>query len=282
MNILTFDIEEWFHILDNDSTKTAAQWRRYESRIHINMERIFKLLNDTGVKATFFILGWIAQEYPDVVRKIVDSGYEIGSHTQNHQLVYEQDSKTFSEEVERSIKTLEDISGKKVRCFRAPGFSIREDNRWAFDVLVKEGISMDSSVFPAPRAHGGFPSYTANAPAYIKYDGIVLKEFPISYANVLGKPVIYSGGGYFRLFPYFFIKRWAKNAPYLMTYFHPRDFDAGQPMIGELSLKRKFRSYVGISGAYNKLKNLLNDFDFIDIDGADKLIDWEKADVVAV
>lgn len=282
MNILTFDIEEWFHILDNDSTKTATEWQSYESRIHTNMERIFKVLDDTGVKATFFILGWIAEKHPDVVKKIVSNGYEIGTHTYAHQLIYEQSYKTFSDDIERSIKTLEDISGKKVRCFRAPGFSIREDNRWAFDVLVKFGISIDSSIFPAPRAHGGFPSYTYNAPAYIQYDGVRLKEFPISYTNILGRPFAYSGGGYFRLSPYFCIKQWAKKASYLMTYFHPRDFDTGQPMIRELSLVRKFKSYIGISGAYNKLNMLLNDFEFIDIDGADKLINWEEAKIVSV
>jgi len=282
MNILTFDIEEWFHILDNDSTKTAQEWQQYESRIHGNMERILKVLDDTGIKATFFCLGWIVEKYPDVIKTIVNKGYEIGTHTYMHQLIYEQNPKIFSMDIERSIKTLEDISGKKVRCFRAPGFSIREDNRWVFDILVNMGISIDSSIFPAPRSHGGFASYKTNIPALIQYDGIQLKEFPISYTNILGKPFAYSGGGYFRFFPYSFIKQWTKNSSYIMTYFHPRDFDAGQPVIKNLPLNRKFKSYVGISGAFKKLNRFFNDFEFIDIDSADKLIDWDNARVITV
>ncbi|GHV74604.1 polysaccharide deacetylase [Spirochaetia bacterium] len=282
MNILTFDIEEWFHILDNDSTKTVKEWQQYESRIHSNMDRIFKILEDTGVKATFFCLGWIVEKYPDIIKDIINKGYEVGTHTVMHQLIYEQNPKVFSRDIERSIKYLEDIGGKKVRCFRAPGFSVREDNRWIFDILVNLGISIDSSIFPAPRAHGGFSSYKTDNSALIQYDGIRLKEFPISYANILGKPYAYSGGGYFRFFPYFCIKQWAKKSSYVMTYFHPRDFDTGQPMIKNLPLIRKFKSYVGISGAYKKLNRFLNDFEFVDIDGADKLIDWENARVITI
>ena len=282
MNILTFDIEEWFHILDNDSTKTAKEWQQYESRIHSNMERIFTVLDATGVKATFFCLGWIVEKYPNVIKAIVDKGYEVASHTDTHQLIYEQNPKAFSTDIEHSIKTLEDISGRKVRCFRAPGFSVREDNRWVFDILVNLGISIDSSIFPAPRSHGGFSSYKADIPALIQYDGIRLKEFPISYASILGRPFVYSGGGYFRLFPYCCIKHWAKKSPYVMTYFHPRDFDTGQPVIENLPLSRKFKSYIGLRGALKKLKSFLNDFEFIDIDAADKLIDWENASVITV
>lgn len=282
MNILTFDIEEWFHILDNDSTKTAREWQQYESRIHINMERIFNALGETDVKATFFCLGWIVEKYPDIVKMIVNKGYEVGTHTDMHQLVYEQLPKVFKKDLERSIKTLEDVGGKKVRCFRAPGFSVREDNCWVFDILINLGITIDSSIFPTPRAHGGFPSYKTNIPAFIQYNGIRLKEFPISYTNFFGKPYVYSGGGYFRFFPYFFIRKCVNKSPYVMAYFHPRDFDTGQPVIKELSPIRKFKSYVGISGAYNKLKRFLNDFEFMDIDGADKSIDWENARVITV
>jgi len=282
MNILTFDIEEWFHILDNDSTKTAKEWQQYESRIYPNMERIFGVLDEIGVKATFFCLGWIVEKYPDIIKAIVKKNYEVGTHTDMHQLVYDQNPKVFSNDIEHSIKTLEDVSGRKVRCFRAPGFSVREDNRWVFDILFKLGITIDSSIFPAPRAHGGFSSYKADTPAFIQYDGIRLKEFPISYKNILGKPYVYSGGGYFRFFPYCFIKKWAKKDTYVMTYFHPRDFDAEQPVIKNMPLSRKFKSYIGISKAYDKLKKFLNDFEFIDIDGADKLIDWDNTRVITI
>jgi polysaccharide deacetylase family protein (PEP-CTERM system associated) len=282
MNILTFDIEDWFHILDNDSTKTAVEWSRYESRIHANMERIFSLLDETKVKATFFCLGWMVEKYPDIIKAIVAQGYEVGTHTTMHQLVYDQNPKIFAGDLEHSIKTLEDISGQKVRCFRAPGFSVREDNRWVFDILVSQGIEIDCSIFPASHAHGGFPSYKAISPTLIQYDGIRLKEFPISYTSILGKPFIYSGGGYFRLFPYPVIKHWAKQTSYLMTYFHPRDFDAKQPVIADLPFNRKFKSYVGLSGAYHKLQKLLGDFEFIDIAIADSLIDWEQVRTITV
>ena len=282
MNILTFDIEDWFHILDNDSTRTEKEWRLYESRIYANMERILNLLDDTGIKATFFCLGWIAEKYPEIIKNIVNKGYEVGSHTYMHQLIYEQNPRVFSKDIERSIKTLEDISGQKIRCFRAPGFSIREDNRWIFDILCSLGITIDSSVFVAPRSHGGFASYKASIPAIIQYDGIRLKEFPINYTNILGNRFVYSGGGYFRLLPYFCIKKWAKKSSYVMAYFHPRDFDKDQPVIKNLSLRRKIKSYIGISGAYNKLKKFLNDFEFVDIDSADKLIDWDNARVITV
>jgi polysaccharide deacetylase family protein (PEP-CTERM system associated) len=282
MNILTFDIEEWFHILDNDSTKTRNEWVHYESRIHANIERIFNLLDTVKVRATFFCLGWIAENYPDIIKAVVDRGYEVGTHTTMHQLIYEQNPQAFALDLDRSVKTLEDISGQKVRCFRAPGFSIREDNRWVFDILVSQGIEIDSSIFPAPRAHGGFPSYKAIAPALIQYDGIRLKEFPITYTSIMGRPVMYSGGGYFRFFPYYCIKHWVRQTSYLMTYFHPRDFDATQPRIPGLPLSRIFKSYVGLGSAFHKFQRLLSDFDFIDIATADTLIDWETARTITI
>lgn len=280
MKILTFDIEEWFHILDNKSTQTESQWNSFESRIHQNMGRIFEQLKRNKVKATFFCVGWIAEKYPEVVKEIVERGYEIGSHTRMHQLVYTQSPQEFKTDVEHSIKTLQDLSGEKVKYFRAPGFSITEENKWAFEILAELGIETDCSVFPAARAHGGFPSYKEPKPSIIKYQGISLKEMPINYSIFFGKPVIFSGGGYFRLFPYPLIKKWTRESNYVMTYFHPRDFDAGQPVIEDLSHARKFKSYVGLKGAEKKLDKWLRDFEFVDIQTADNLINWEKVPVV--
>jgi polysaccharide deacetylase family protein (PEP-CTERM system associated) len=274
MKILTFDIEAWFHILDNSSTKTEMEWSNYESRIHKNMERVFSVLDETNSKATFFVLGWIAEKYPEIVREICEKGYEIGSHTTSHQLVYEQTKDEFYQDVNRSIKTLEDISGQKVRMFRAPGFSITEKNKWAFEVLFNLGIEIDSSVFPAARAHGGMPSYGASEPSILQYNGVELKEFPINVHSVLGKDVIFSGGGYFRVFPYSLIKKWTKKDNYVMSYIHPRDMDPNQPMIKNLTLSRKFKSYVGLKNAEEKLKKWLTDYDFIDLSTANLKIDW--------
>jgi polysaccharide deacetylase family protein (PEP-CTERM system associated) len=282
MNILTFDIEEWFHILDHDSTKSSAEWAQYESRIHQNMERILGILDAVKVKATFFCLGWVAEKYPEIIKEIAVRGYEVGTHTTMHQLIYEQCPRDFEQDLAHSIKTLEDITGKKVRCFRAPGFSIREENKWAFEVLAAQGIEIDSSIFPAPRAHGGFPSYKEAFPSILRYNKITLKEFPINYTTILTKPIIYSGGGYFRLFPYLCIRHWVRGASYLMTYFHPRDFDATQPRISTLPLIRIFKSYVGLKTAFDKLRKLFEDFDFVDIAEADKMIDWNNVQVVTI
>jgi len=279
MNILTFDIEEWFHILDNYSTKTINEWKKYEVRIHQNMERIFSILEKTNTKATFFCLGWIAETYPEVVREIVSRGYETGSHTRMHQLVFEQKPVEFKKDVEHSIKTLEDITGKKVKHFRAPGFSITENETWAFEILSELGIETDCSVFPAPRAHGGFPSYGQAVPSILANNGIELKELPINYTMIMGKPLIFSGGGYFRLAPYSLIKKWTQQSDYVMSYLHPRDFDVNQPVIKELSITRKLKSYVGLKGAMAKLEQWLTDFEFIDISTAVKQIDWEKVPV---
>lgn len=282
MNILTFDVEEWFHLLDNDSTRSEAEWVRYPVRIYENMDRIFRILEDTDTKATFFIIGWIARTYPDLVRRIADK-YEIGSHTMNHQLVWQQDRATFKEDVSSSIKMLEDITGKPVKYFRSPGFSIRESEAWAFDVIKECGIEIDCSVFPAPHAHGGLPSYGKGVPSIIRHGSVEIKEFPITTKELLGHHIIFSGGGYFRLFPYSLIKKWAKeNSEYMLSYIHPRDLDAGQPMIKELSAARKFKSYVGLKGAERKLRRMLTDFKFTDMSTAANEIDWSKVPVVTL
>ena len=280
MNILTFDIEEWFHILDNNETKGLDQWAKFECRIHNNMKIIFNIIEKYNVSATFFIVGWIAEKYPEIVKEISDRGYEIGSHTHLHQLIYEQDRKVFYKDVEKSIKTLQDCTGKRIRYFRAPGFSITENNKWAFKVLYELGIEIDASVFPAGRAHGGFPLYTENTPSILKYDGIQLKEFPINTYKLFNKPLIFSGGGYFRLLPYKYIKSFTKKSKYVMTYFHPRDFDYNQPLVPGLSLSRRLKSYVGLRKCKPKLEQWLDDFEFVDIKTANEMINWDKAPIV--
>lgn len=280
MKILTFDIEEWFHILDNKKTKSIKEWNNFDSRIHLGMDLIYDILEKTEKSATFFIVGWIAEKYPEIIREISNRGFEIGSHTHLHQLVYEQDRKTFYNDVKKSIYTLEDCTGKKVSSFRAPGFSITKNNKWAFEFLHELGITKDSSVFPAGRSHGGLPSYSQAIPSLINYNGIKLKEFPINTHNILGKPFIFSGGGYFRLLPYKIIQNLTLKSQYIMTYFHPRDFDGEQPLIPGLSLPRRFKSYVGIKKCKPKLETWLNDFDFIDLHQADLSINWDKVPVV--
>tara|TARA_B110000090_G_scaffold59320_1_gene67804 strand:+ start:4224 stop:5072 length:849 start_codon:yes stop_codon:yes gene_type:complete len=274
MKILTFDIEDWFHILDNKETKSSSEWSKFDSRIRIGMDLIYDVLEKTETSATFFVVGWMAEKYPEIIREISDCGFEIGSHTHLHQLAYDQDRKTFYNDVEKSIKTLEDCTGKKVTSFRAPGFSITKNNKWAFEVLHELGVTKDSSVFPAGRSHGGLPSFSSSIPSIIEYNGIKLKEFPINTHTILGKPFIFSGGGYFRLLPYKIIENWTNQSNYVMTYFHPRDFDIHQPIVPGLSLSRRFKSYVGIKNCKPKLEKWLRSFDFIDLNQADQKINW--------
>lgn len=280
MNILTFDVEEWFHLLDNDSTRSEEQWKRYEVRIHENIDRIFRILEETDTKATFFIIGWIAKTYPEVVRRIAEK-YEIGSHTMTHQLVWQQTPDEFRHDVEASIKLLQDLTGQPVKYFRAPGFSIRESEAWAFEILNDLGIEVDCSVFPAHHAHGGMATYGKGIPAIIDVNGKQIKEFPISTREIRGNHIIYSGGGYFRLFPYWLIRKWAReDTDYLLSYIHPRDLDYGQPMIKELPLSRKFKSYVGLKGAEAKLRKFLTEFKFTDLSSAVESHDWNKSKII--
>ena len=276
MRILTFDIEEWFHLLDNPASKTEDQWKNFDSRIRLEMDLIFDILEKTEKSATFFIVGWMAETHPEIIREISDYGFEIGSHTHLHQLVYEQDRKTFYDDVKKSITIIEDCIGKKVKSFRAPGFSITKKNLWAFEVLHELGITKDSSIFPAIRAHGGLPSYNFSTPSILEYNGIQLKEFPINMYSILGKPFSFSGG-YFRLLPYELIKSFTKRSNYVMSYFHPRDFDYDQPLVPGLSTLRKFKSYVGLKNCKKKLERWLNDFDFVDLNQVDQSINWNDA-----
>jgi len=280
MKILTFDIEEWFHILDYSNVRNVKNWSNYESRIQENMETIFKILDSSNVSATFFVVGWIADKYPNIIKKISDLGFEVGSHTHSHQLSFELDRKSFFKDVERSIYTLEDTTGKKVKSFRAPGFSITEKNKWAFEVLYELGIEKDSSVFPAKRAHGGLQSYKYTTPSLLEYNGVQLKEFPINTFNIFNHHIVFSGGGYFRLLPYPLINTMTKKSSYIMSYFHPRDFDYNQPLLTGLSLPRKFKSYVGLKNCRPKLERWLSDYDFIDLNTANNEINWDTAHII--
>ena len=276
MKILTFDIEDWFHILDNSATQNEENWKDFPSRLNVGMDIIHETIEKTNQSATFFVLGWIAEKYPNIVRKIKDLGYEVGSHSHMHQLAYNQNRDSFKQDIERSVKTLEDCVSKKITSFRAPGFSITNQNKWAFEILAELGIETDCSVFPAARAHGGIPQYGLAKPSILSYNGIKLREFPINTVNIFGKPMVFSGGGYFRLFPYAKIKSWTQKSDYVMTYFHPRDFDFNQPLIPGLSLSRRFKSYVGLKNCQNKLKQWLIDFDFMDLNSAKSLINWDE------
>ena len=282
MKVLTFDIEDWFHVLDNPETSSPSSWGKMPSRLEAGVDRILSLLSDTNQPATFFCLGWVAENYPGVVKKILNSGHHLATHSHTHQLAYNQSKIQFEEDLLRSIDTLQQVSGKKIDTYRAPGFSITEKNLWAFEVLHRLGIENDCSVFPASRAHGGIPEYSMACPSLIEYENVTLRSLPINTSKILGKNIVYSGGGYFRLLPLWYLKRRFTNDNYIMTYFHPRDFDPHQPMVPGLSVFRKFKSYVGLSRAYSKLEFLLRDHQFINVDMAVKTVTWDNVDKVVL
>jgi polysaccharide deacetylase family protein (PEP-CTERM system associated) len=280
MNVLTFDIEEWFHILDNRSTRSCLQWEGFESRIEANMPRLLDFLTGQGQKATFFCLGWIAEKHPAIVREIDGLGHEIGTHSHMHQLVYTQSREEFKTDLERSVKTLEDLTGKKVRSYRAPGFSITKQTPWAFDILRECGIEIDCSIFAARRAHGGYGDFSWRGPCRVNRGGETIKEFPLCPFDAGPFRIVFSGGGYFRIMPYGLIRLMMKRSDYAMVYLHYRDFDPGQRVLEDLPLHRRFKSYVGIKGAFRKLQKLLADFEFTDLRTAEGLVDWDNTPIV--
>lgn len=280
MNILSFDIEDWYNC---DFITPDLNWEQFEVRIYEGVERILQALQERNIKATFFCLGWVAEKHPKVIQWMHEQGHQLACHSYKHELAYRFDRKGFKNDTEKAKKLIEDVIGAPVNAYRAPGFSIRKENTWAFEVLAELGFEYDCSIFPAAHDYGGFPDFGVSEPVMLQLqNGTRLKEFPMSTKTFMGKQLVFSGGGFFRLFPYWVIKRWAKQSPYLMTYFHPRDFDAGQPVMQTLPPMRKFKSYVGLKNAFPKFERFLDDFEFISVLQADKKIDWDKARIVKI
>jgi len=280
MNILTFDIEDWYNC---DFITPDLNWDKYEVRIYEGVERILQELENRRLKATFFCLGWIAEKHPDVIRSIHMQGHHVGCHSYQHELTYDLDPKSFRYNTEKSKKLIEDLIGESINVYRAPGFSITKHNTWALEILVELGFEYDCSLFPAAHDYGSFDSFGKAEPAILKFsNGVQIKEFPINNKRILTKNFVFSGGGFFRFYPYWLIKYWARSSSYMMTYFHCRDFDPKQPMIESLPLVRKFKSYVGLSTSFVKFQKLLNDFEFVSVDNADKLINWGNVRVLQV
>ena len=279
MNILTIDVEEWFHC---DFISKGHNWSNYEVRIHNSTDFILDVLTLYNRKATFFILGWVADKYPDIIRKIYSHGHEIGCHSMKHELVYKLTPSEFRKDTRIAIDTIENIIGEKVILYRAPAFSITKDTPWAFEILSELGITHDSSVFPAKHDYGGFPNFRNREPSFIETNGILIKEFPINTLDIFNQSIVFSGGGYFRLIPYYLIKKWAAKSNYVMSYFHPRDFDKDQPVLQHLPLIRKFKSYYGLKGSGTKFDRYISDFKTSSMLDASKKCDWTKANKIII
>ena len=280
MNILTFDIEEWFHIKFDEEFFDDTYFDSFEKRLEKNMHFILDLLDNNHQKATFFCLGWVARKYPSVVIEIDKRGHEIGSHSDMHKLLFSLNRQEFKEDLNNSISSIESLINKKVKYYRAPSFSITNKNSWVFEELINFGIEIDCSIFPAKRSNGGFKNFISNKPSIIKTnDNKEIKEFPINTIKILNKNIIFSGGGYFRLLPYNMLRRFMRNSNYVMTYFHPRDFDPKQPILNNLSPIQYFKSYIGLRGSRKKIESLLSEFNFLSLGEANKLIDWSKSPI---
>ena len=278
MNILTFDIEDWYNC---DFITTDFNWDKYEVRIYEGLERILQELASRNLKATFFCLGWVAEKHPDVIRMIHAKGHHVGCHSYQHELSFRFDRDSFKKDTEKSKKLIEDIIGESINAFRAPGFSISEKNIWALEVLSELGFKYDCSLFPAAHDYGGFASYGKAEPTILQLaNGNQLKEFPINIKRFFYWSVVFSGGGFFRFYPYSLIHFWASQSNYMMTYFHTRDFDPDQPMIDSLPIMRKFKSYVGLKTSFAKFQRLLNDYEFVSLEEANDKINWEKTRVI--
>ena len=290
MNILTFDIEEWA-LAKTGGYGTAERYAEYDAFLN----RILDILDERGIKATCFCTGLMAKDFPQVVKLIQSRGHEIGCHSNQHTWMNKMTEAEAREDTHVAVSALEQCIGQKVLSYRAPAFSIGEGNKWMFDILANEGISNDSSAFPAARDFGGFPAFQSQVPCTIKYAGVELKEYPISMTSFMGKQVAYSGGGYFRFFPLSFVHGRMAKSDYTMCYFHINDLlpeKGGVPSKEEYeeyykeagTLKNRYMRYIktnlGKSGAWNKLEKLIKKEVFININQADESIDWANSPTV--
>ena len=266
MFVLTFDIEDWFHVLDNEQTRNEEQWLNLPRKVERGVEMILDCLDRQSVRGTFFILGWVAREHPDLVREIARRGHDIGCHSYAHQLVYEQSPAEFEADLARALDEIQACTGEQCISYRAPGFSIKRANTWAFEILDKHGIENDSSLFLGPRAHGGFDGLDCDGPfnLLLPSDNVVAM-WPLVGKSVLGRNVILSGGGYFRLAPYWMLRRLFSASDYQMTYFHPRDFDARVDDVPGVSRFRQWKLSVGSGTALAKLEALLSEYKFVSL-----------------
>lgn len=264
-NVLSVDVEDWFHILEVDSAPDVENWIRMESRVEKNFYSMLDVFDTAGVKATCFFLGWIAEKLPKLAKEADERGHEIACHGYSHQLIYTQTRKEFAEDISKSKKILEDTIGKHVLGYRAPGFSIIESTKWAFDELSNAGYLYDSSIFPTARGHGGIADAKTHPHKIHSENGDII-EFPITVITFIWKKMCFFGGGYLRIFPYFLIRHYSnavnKEGRPVIYYIHPREIDPKHPRL-PMGFYRYFKSYVNLRTTINKIKRLINEEEFL-------------------
>jgi len=266
INAFTVDVEDYFQVEAFSGVINRNTWDDFSCRVEANTDIILKLLDDANVKGTFFVLGWIAKRYPGVVKKISEMGHEVSSHGMSHQLIYNQDQNVFRNETIDSKKLLEDLSQQPVNGYRAATYSITNKSLWALDVLCEAGFKYDSSIFPIVHDRYGISGINTEPHVLVTEKNNSIVEFPISvYKNRLFNLPI-SGGGYFRLFPYFFTKNMLKSLnkknKEFVFYIHPWEVDNKQPVVDDISRFTKFRHYNNIDQCKDRLEKLLQDFRF--------------------
>jgi polysaccharide deacetylase family protein (PEP-CTERM system associated) len=264
VNYLTIDVEDYYQVAAFEKVIHPSMWESFPSRVEQNTTRILDLFDTHGVKGTFFVVGWTAERFPGLVKDIVARGHEIGCHSYLHQKIYNQTPEEFRQDTKKSKDILEQVSGRAVVGYRAPTYSITKKSLWALDILQELGFKWDSSIFPTIHDNYGIPDAPRFAYKLPDHDMI---EYPISTALFLGRRIPVAGGGYFRIFPYWFTKmalariNEVEQQPFIF-YLHPWEVDPGQPKIAYAGWKSNFRHYRNLDQTKERLGRLLRDFSF--------------------
>jgi len=265
-NALTVDVEDYFHVAALAPCISRDSWTSRESRVVGNTRNLLAIFEQFGVRGTFFVLGWVAEQYPQLIREIAARGHEIGCHGFSHRLVYEQSPEEFYEETRHAKNLLEDITGSAVLGYRAASYSIVRESLWALDILVELGFVYDSSIFPVHHDRYGIPDAERIPHRLSTPNKKIIVEWPLSTAKVFGFSLPVSGGGYFRLFPYW-LTSWGlasinrrEQRPFIF-YLHPWEIDPAQPRVAASWLSR-FRHYTNLGKCEERLRRLLGEFQF--------------------
>ncbi len=263
-NYLTIDVEDYYQVSAFEGVIRPEEWHGQESRVENNTGTILRILAERGIKATFFIVGWVAERYPQLVRDIAGGGHEIGCHSYLHRRIYTLTPEEFRDDTLKAKAILEEVGGRPVLGYRAPTYSITHRSLWALDILQELGFRYDSSIFPIHHDMYGI----SDAPRFpYKLPDHDMMEYPISTALFLGRKIPVSGGGYFRLFPYWFTKVALKRinnsegCPFVF-YLHPWEVDPVQPRFAHASALSRFRHYNNLDKTEERFGRLLKDFAF--------------------
>jgi polysaccharide deacetylase family protein (PEP-CTERM system associated) len=265
-NILTIDVEESFHPTEVQTSVALSKWDLLPSRVEAQTDVVLGLLGDAGVKATFFILGWVAERRPALLRRIAAQGHEIGCHSYAHQLVYQLTPTQFREDTRRAVAVIEDACGATPRAYRAPSYSITRDSMWALETLIACGFTCDSSIYPIAHDRYGIKGF-ARHPHIVETPSGPIQEIPIATVRMPNGGVApIGGGGYLRLLPYRYTAAGIRRLNRLegeaaCIYFHPWELDAEQPRLASGRIAR-LRTYTGMNGMRRKLERLLSEFRF--------------------